>query len=124
MTDSPSRKDVDYGETIEVDGKGKAISPPTKTRERRKLITDDEEEEPMSVEDKLQIYLALSIMFIILFGIFFLSWWFFGSAVFKAALKKHNVQLDPAAPPSPTAAPSSSCTRVQEVLSYLGLFPC
>ncbi len=125
MTDNPSYKEVDHGETIEVDGKGKAISPATKTREGRKLIVhDDDEEEPMSVEAKVHIYIAASIMIIILFGIMFISWWCFGSVVIKSFLTKHKVPFEKTAPPAPTAAPSSTCTRAQEILSFLGFFSC
>jgi hypothetical protein len=125
MTGNPSHKEVEHGETIEVDGKGKAISPPTKTRERHKLIAvDDDEEEPMSVEAKAKIYLAASIMIIILLAILFISWWCFGSAVIKAAFRKRKVPFEMTSPPAPTAAPSTTCTKVQEVLSYLGFFPC
>ena len=94
----------------------------SKKRELKKLVDEESDDEPpMSTADKVHLFTALFLLFAIIFAIMFVTWWFFGTAVFKAA-RKRLVKTDPTATPAPTPYPM--CTRVQEVLYYLGLYTC
>lgn len=121
MPDDPSCQDVDPGETIEVDGNGEEISLPTKTTRRRKHIDDhdDDDEEPMPIHDKVHLGIALFIMFIIIFGLLYLSWWWFGEFFFKAASSR--VPRRGPATPAPSPVSSGTCTMFQQLLSRLGI---
>jgi hypothetical protein len=88
MTDHRSNERVYHGETIDVHGNGEEISPPTNSTKRRKLIDDDDNEEPMSIEVKVRLCIVLSIMFLIMFGFLFFTWWCCAEYFVKAVLSR------------------------------------
>lgn len=121
MTDNQSHDEEEHGEAVEVDEKGEHSALRTKAKERRKLIDDDDdEEEPLSCEVRLQLGVASFIMFLMIFSILFFSWYCFGWAFFKAVKNSRIANVDGAPTMAPTPTP---CTRLQEILGYLGFNP-